>query len=117
MRRTLSPRDRIAVSGPPGQGKASGGKDVLAERGHQRRIALNVPHWLVVPHVLKQTDLLAVMPRHLAAVTMDDGLRMEDLPFESAPFAWMLYWHRRYDQSNANGWLRERIRAVCTDLN
>jgi DNA-binding transcriptional LysR family regulator len=90
--------------------------DVLAERGHRRRIALNVPHWLVVPHVLKKTDLLAVMPRHLAAVLMDDGLRMEDLPFDSAPFDWMLYWHRRYDQSNANGWLRDRIRAVCSDL-
>ena len=90
--------------------------DVLTERGHRRRIALNVPHWLVVPHVLKQTDLLAVMPRHLAAVLMDDGLRMEELPFESAPFDWMLYWHRRYDQSNANGWLRDRIRAACTGL-
>lgn len=90
--------------------------DVLAERGHRRRIALNVPHWLVVPHVLKSTDLLAVMPRHLAAVLMDDGLRMEELPFESAPFDWMLYWHRRYDQSNANGWLRDRIRAACSDL-
>lgn len=90
--------------------------DVLAERGHHRRITLNVPHWLVVPHVLKQTDLLAVMPRHLAAVLMDDGLRMEELPFESAPFDWMLYWHRRYDQSNANGWLRDRIKASCSDL-
>ncbi len=90
--------------------------DVLAERGHRRRITLNVPHWLVVPHVLKSTDLLAVMPRHLAAVLMDDGLRMEDLPFESAPFDWMLYWHRRYDQSNANRWLRDRLRAACSDL-
>ncbi len=91
--------------------------DVLAESGHRRTIALNVPHWLIVPHVLKRTDLLAVMPRHLAAVLMDDDLRMEDLPFESAPFDWMLYWHRRYDQSNANGWLRDRVRAVCSDLN
>lgn len=90
--------------------------DVLAESGHRRRITLNVPHWLVVPHVLKSTDLLAVMPRHLAAVLMDDGLRMEDLPFESAPFDWMLYWHRRYDQSNANGWLRDRLRAACSGL-
>lgn len=90
--------------------------DVLAERGHRRTIALNVPHWLVVPHVLKRTDLLAVMPRHLAAVLMDDDLRMEDLPFESAPFDWNLYWHRRNDQSNANGWLRDQIKAVCSDL-
>ncbi|MGY4475457.1 LysR family transcriptional regulator [Bradyrhizobium sp. USDA 3364] len=91
--------------------------EMLAELGHRRRITLNVPHWLVVPHVLKKTDLLAVMPRHLAAVLMDDDLRMEELPFESASFDWMLYWHRRYDQSNANGWLRDRIRATCSGLN
>jgi DNA-binding transcriptional LysR family regulator len=58
--------------------------DVLAELGHQRNIALIVPPWLVVPHVLKQTDLLAVMPAHLAAALMDDDLRMFEVPFKSA---------------------------------
>jgi DNA-binding transcriptional LysR family regulator len=95
--------------------------DVLAGLGQKRKIGLNVPHWLVVPHVLKQTDLLAVMPQHLATALMDDGLRMHDLPFQSAPFEWMMYWHRRYDQSNANRWLREQVKQVCaalsTDIN
>ncbi|WP_213774785.1 LysR family transcriptional regulator [Bradyrhizobium sp. dw_78] len=90
--------------------------DMLAELGHHRNIVLNVPHWLVVPHVLKQTDLLAVMPGHLAAALMDDGLRLVEVPFESAPFDWMMYWHRRHDQSNANRWLRERVRLVCSEL-
>jgi DNA-binding transcriptional LysR family regulator len=90
--------------------------DVLADLGHQRKIALNVPHWLVVPHVLKKTDLLAVMPRHLASALMDDELRMEELPFQSAPFHWMMYWHRRHDQSKANRWLRDELRQVCADL-
>jgi DNA-binding transcriptional LysR family regulator len=87
--------------------------DVLGARGCQRRIALNVPHWLVVPHVLKRTDLLAVMPGHLAATLMDDGLKMFELPFRSEPFSWRMYWHRRYDQSNAHRWLRAHVRRVC----
>jgi DNA-binding transcriptional LysR family regulator len=90
--------------------------DVLAGLGHQRKIVLNVPHWLVVPHVLKRTDLLAVMPGHLAQALMDDGLRMEELPFQSAPFHWMMYWHRRYDQSKANRWLRDQVKQVCSGL-
>ncbi|HEY0219621.1 MAG TPA: LysR family transcriptional regulator [Afipia sp.] len=90
--------------------------DVLGELGHERKIALNVPHWLVVPYVLKQTDLLAVMPGHLAAALMDDGLQMFDVPFRSAPFAWMMYWHRRYDQSNANRWLRDQLKQACITL-
>ena len=56
--------------------------NVLTGMGHKRRITLNVPHWLVVPHVLKQTDLLIVMPGRLAAALNDDGLLARDLPFE-----------------------------------
>jgi DNA-binding transcriptional LysR family regulator len=47
---------------------------------------------------------------------MDDGLRMEELPFKSAPFHWMMYWHRRHDQSKANRWLRDQVRQVSTEL-
>lgn len=90
--------------------------DVLGELGRERKIALNVPHWLVVPHVLKRTDLIAVMPGQLASALMNDDLAMFDLPFESAPFSWQMYWHRRYDQSNANGWLRRQVQTVCKDL-
>jgi DNA-binding transcriptional LysR family regulator len=90
--------------------------DVLARSGSQRTIALNVPHWLVVPHVLRQTNLLAVMPGQVAAVLMDEGLQMREVPFESAPFEWMMYWHRRHDGSNANSWLRTAFRQLCASL-
>jgi DNA-binding transcriptional LysR family regulator len=90
--------------------------NVLTGMGHKRRITLNVPHWLVVPHVLKKTDLLIVMPGRLAAALNDDGLLARDLPFDSAPFDWMMYWHRRHDQSNANRWLRQELRQVCAAL-
>lgn len=90
--------------------------DVLAGLGHRRRITLNVPHWLVVPHVLKATDLLTVMPGRLAAAIMDDGLHQRALPFPSAPFAWTMYWHRRHDRSQANLWLRAQLKEVCTSL-
>lgn len=64
--------------------------NVLADMGHKRRIALNVPHWLkVIPHILKRTDLLAVMPGRLAAAPNDDELSAFDLPFDSAPFDWI----------------------------
>lgn len=90
--------------------------DVLAQLDHSRKIALNVPHWLVVPRILKKSDLFAVMPGRLAAALMDDELRMTELPFESAPFDWKMYWHRRHDQSKANKWLRDQVNAVCSSL-
>src|SRR5262249_42671456 len=104
LKQSMSPTDQRFVD------------SVLADMGHRRRIALNVPHWLVVPHVLKQTDLLVVMPGLLATALMDDALRMFELPFESAPFDWKMYWHRRHDRSTANRWIRQELRQVCSGL-
>lgn len=83
--------------------------DVLAERGQRRRIALNVPHWLVVPHVLQGSDLLAVLPRTLADAVQSEALTARELPFQSKPFAWTMYWHRRHDRSRPSLWLREKV--------
>jgi DNA-binding transcriptional LysR family regulator len=90
--------------------------DVLADMGHARNVILNVPHWLVVPHVLKQSDLIAVMPGLLAETLMDGALQMCEVPFKSAPFSWMMYWHRRHEQSKANRWLRDNIQRVCAGI-
>ena len=86
--------------------------DVLAERGQRRRIALNVPHWLVVPHVLEGSDLLAVLPRRLPDAVEGDRLTAHELPFRSQPFAWTMYWHRRHDRSRPSLWLREQVAAA-----
>ena len=40
---------------------------VLAGQGLRREVALNVTHWLLVPVVLRDTDLLAVMSGERAA--------------------------------------------------
>ena len=83
--------------------------DVLAGDQLKRDVALNVPHWLTVPHVLATTDLLSVMPGRLATALSGYGLTVRDLPFASAPFDWTLYWHRRHEENQAIRWLRELI--------
>ncbi|MBV1694459.1 MAG: LysR family transcriptional regulator [Hyphomicrobiales bacterium] len=90
--------------------------NVLAEKRLKRRTALNVPHWLVVPHVLKKTDYLAVMPARLAGAVADKTLVSRDLPFASASFDWKIYWHRRHDDDLANCWLRDQVHAACKRL-
>ena len=77
---------------------------------------MNVPHWLLVPHVLKTTDLIAVVPKHLANGLMDAELRTAALPFRTKSFEWRMYWHRRHDENKANQWLRERMQAASTSL-
>jgi DNA-binding transcriptional LysR family regulator len=82
--------------------------DALARVGRRRRVAANVPHWLVVPEVLRTTDLVAVMPERLADVLARaaDGFARRDLPLPETAFDWALYWHRRHEGSAQHAWLR-----------
>jgi len=82
----------------------------------ERQVALNVPHWLIVPHVLARTDLVSVMPERFAAAIAGRALVFRDLPFASDSFDWTLYWHRRHEGNHAIGWLRGALRTVCQTL-
>ena len=85
--------------------------EALARLGHRRRVVANVPHWLVVPEVLRTTDLVAVMPERLADVLArgSDGFARRDLPLASTSFEWSLYWHRRHEGSLQHEWLRRTV--------
>jgi DNA-binding transcriptional LysR family regulator len=83
--------------------------DVLSRSEAHRDVALNMPHWLLVPHILASTDYVSVMPARIASAIQDKALIMRGLPFASKPFDWCLYWHRRHHDNPANRWLRERI--------
>lgn len=89
--------------------------NVLARMGLQRRVIVNLPHWLLVPAVLRESPLLAVVSTRLAQqfATADADVVARPLPFESDPFSWTLYWHRRYEQSAAHRWLRGVVRDAA----
>ena len=88
----------------------------LANMHFTRRIALNVPHWLVVPNMLDALPYAVIMSeRH--ALSLDDArLVIRELPLPMEPVTWSLYWHRRYDASNAHAWLRNCIVEVAEAL-
>ncbi|KWH36368.1 LysR family transcriptional regulator [Burkholderia stagnalis] len=88
----------------------------LANMHFTRRIALNVPHWLVVPNMLDALPYAVIMSeRH--ALSLDDArLVIRELPLQMEPVTWSLYWHRRYDASNAHAWLRNCIVEVAESL-
>ncbi len=101
---SMSPTDRRFVD------------DILRQAGLSRRVSLNVPHWLLVPHVLRRTDLISVMPARFAGAIDGDDLVTVEVPFSSAPFEWRLYRHRRHDGNPAVNWLCERLRQVAVEL-
>lgn len=89
----------------------------LADQGVTRPIALTIQEWLAVPHIVAQTDLIAVLPRRVAAPYVEScGLHVTPVPFGQHALTWHLYWHKRYQSHAGHRWLRSLIKAVSTSL-
>lgn len=87
--------------------------DVLAERGLKRRVALTIPHFLVAPYVLSNTNLVAVLGRPMAELLQSSAdIGIWPLPFELEPLQAELGWHDRFTNDPAHSWLRDRIREI-----
>jgi len=89
--------------------------DVLAKQGLVRRVALNVPHWVLVPRILERSNMLAVMPGLFAYDNAYDGFVQRELPLTSPPFEWSVYWHRRHNGDQAIKWLIARLSDAAVD--
>ncbi|WP_423392152.1 LysR family transcriptional regulator [Burkholderia sp. LMG 21824] len=90
--------------------------NLLANMHCKRRIVLNVPHWLVVPNMLDALPYAVIMSERHALSLGDPRLVIRELPLAMERVTWSLYWHHRYDASNAHGWMRRMIIAVAESL-
>lgn len=89
----------------------------LAKRGHRRRVARVVPHFLVAPFLVPGSDHVLTISERLANTFvgfLDLHVTTPPLPLES----YTLYqaWHRRHDADPAHRWLRETIVEVASAL-
>lgn len=97
----------VAVTRSSGHGST---EDVLKAMGVERRIALRVPHFSVLPKLLPGTDLLTVLPAQIAYLfAAEGGLKVLDLPFEVPPFEVSLHWRASSERSPALEWFRRTI--------
>ena len=74
------------------------------------RLRLTTEHFMVLPDIVKSTDLGVVMPRNIArGFAQDGGYAIIEPPFALRDFTVSLHWSRRYQDDPGNRWLRERI--------
>jgi DNA-binding transcriptional LysR family regulator len=86
----------------------------LEQIGKQRRVALCVPHFLVAPHVVAETELLLTCPVGLAeryAPLLD--LKIRKLPFELGKLPLEIFWHARSHSDPAHRWLRDLVSRIA----
>jgi DNA-binding transcriptional LysR family regulator len=89
-----------------------GATDVaLAKIGRERRVVLSVPSFLVLPEVLRSTDLVAVVPRRLVSDTQ--GLVLITPPIDVPGFTIVAAWHGRTHGAPGHRWARALLFETC----
>ena len=86
----------------------------LDARGLSRRIAMTVPHFLVAPSIVAQSDLvLTVAERVARTFARTYALKVLDPPLPLPGFSTALVWHERTHHEPSHRWLRATFAAVA----
>jgi DNA-binding transcriptional LysR family regulator len=90
---------------------------VLAESDLQRRVAITVPHLLVLPSIVAATDLIAAIPSHMARyLTNLSEIELFELPIEVHPWTISLLWSQLSDRDPGCSWLRKTLEELCRKI-
>ena len=99
-----------------GKGKSSV-DDALAEKGLARRITMQIPHFLVAPMIVSESDLILSIPRKLAdKMSSLVPIKILELPLEIVSFTPSMIWHERQHNEPSHIWLRKLIMEIGSNL-
>jgi DNA-binding transcriptional LysR family regulator len=85
-------------------------EQVLARRGLKRRVALSIPHFLSIPMVIADSDLIVTVPHVLAQVfARSTNIRLVAPPIKVGNYDVRQYWHERFHKDPTNRWLRTAL--------
>ncbi|MCO7564476.1 LysR substrate-binding domain-containing protein [Pseudomonas sp. S 311-6] len=92
-------------------------ENALAQAGLTLRRQVVLPHFLALPLLLEDSELLAIMPRPLArtfARTM--GLMIKELPYPVAHQQLEMVWHGNNENDPSQRWLQEQVACAAKAL-
>ncbi|MDO8280940.1 MAG: LysR family transcriptional regulator [Burkholderiaceae bacterium] len=95
--------------------ESMGSGHALLERALQREgivlnVVLRVPHFVVIPMIVAQTDLVVTIPSKVAEqIAKPMNLRIHPLPFKFQKFEVSLFWHPRFANDPPIAWLRGQL--------
>jgi len=75
------------------------------------RLRLVTEHFMVLPSIVKATDLAAVMPRNIAR-GFEGGYAIVEPEFPQRDFTVSLHWSRRFEADPGNRWFRSLVEEL-----
>jgi DNA-binding transcriptional LysR family regulator len=109
---TFCALDHVLVS--PRGGSFEGVTDIaLQTLGAQRNVAVSVASFLLVPEIVRQSDMIALVPER---IVQDDARLLKcDPPLNVPGFDIFMLWHPRSTSHPAQKWLREQMMPRGSD--
>ncbi|MDB5844144.1 MAG: transcriptional regulator, LysR family [Polaromonas sp.] len=81
------------------------------------RLRLGTEHFMVLPAIVKATDLAVVMPRNIARLfAQAGGYAIIEPAFALRDFTVSLHWSRRFEADPGNQWLRQLIVGLFSEM-
>lgn len=88
----------------------------LQEQGIERRVVLNVPHFMSIPPVIAKSDLIVTVPLAVGTSFAELApLKLLKPPFNLPRFELRQHWHRRFHQEPRNIWIRSMIAKLFSE--
>ena len=77
------------------------------------RLRLTTEHFMVLPGIVRATDLAVVMPRNIArGFAKGGGYAIVEPDFPLRDFTVSLHWSKRFEAESGNRWLRQLIQGI-----
>jgi DNA-binding transcriptional LysR family regulator len=90
---------------------------VLAQYNLKRRVALTVPHVLVLPTIIASTDLITVIPARMAQYfSRLNEIELFELPINLSSWTVSMLWSQLSDNDEAGRWLRQTLQTLCKKI-
>ncbi len=89
-------------------------EEALVGTGQSPRLRVTVPHSLAIPALLRDSDMVSIVPGSLGEALTEGGeLLLRQLPYRAGTATTHAVWHRRNDHDPAHVWLREQVSAAA----
>jgi DNA-binding transcriptional LysR family regulator len=82
-----------------------------------RRVVLETPHFLSIPPMISQSDLIVTVPHAVGVFVknMHLNLRTAQPPMRTPKIDLKMHWHRNFQHEPQNKWLRNLVASLFTD--
>jgi DNA-binding transcriptional LysR family regulator len=89
----------------------------LRSKKIQRRVALETPHFMSIPFVISQSDLIVTVPHAIGVFvkSVHMNIRIAQPPIRTPRIDLKMHWHRNFQRDAKNRWLRDIVADLFTD--